>query len=134
MRNFVHAFQNYHLLLSKGKEFLHDHVVHIMSTLAVLIKYTKKYVEFKQYSSSRVREIANIIKNSEVFGKSNELPKELILNDREFEMLEILKTVLAILVDAILWIPDIGVLEKYAKSDQSVFRLDPFEAIFIDPL
>jgi len=91
--SFIEAYLKYDVLLSTGKEFVHDHFFHVISTIFMMLTYPQYF-----YERDRVREIVSkvlqqILKAEEVIEKEN-------LNELKSQLPKI-KTAVGSLVDLI---------------------------------
>ena len=101
---FILAYLNYDVLLSSGKEFIHDHFAHILPTLNLMLSYPEEYAVERDrirgiiaYFLSRIIILEQMSEKDGFNDLKNQLPK--------------LKTALGIAVDTLSAIPLIGVLE-----------------------
>ncbi len=62
---FINAFLKYDMILSDGKEFLHDHTVHLIPTLIELIRNPKIYQETRNRIATQVEQVLQDIEKVE---------------------------------------------------------------------
>lgn len=62
---YANAYRDHDALLSSGKEFVHDHTVHVMSRISLMLKGKESYESIKQYMTNIINEMRVVIEEAE---------------------------------------------------------------------
>lgn len=86
--SFVEAYFSHDVLLSSGKEFIHDHFIHIIPTISVIISHWKNGMS---YSKGRFNLVKHILKSYRKLVIAKQMGVSSIPNNVDLETLEKLK-------------------------------------------